>query len=295
MQIYKKIIFYLVLFFPLNVHIVSVEKDIYIIGNSISYPPGGFFFQFFAVLNQLEWCERNNKVPVVYWGNDSLYFEAEGYNGEKNNVWEYYFEQVSDQSYPNGHPVSHSFYPDTNFGIYKGASSFKEIISLNRRWVHILIKKFIHIKPIIMQKIEDFFKKNMENKFTIGIHMRGTDKQIEVKPVEVKKFFDEANKIASQHPVCQFFVATDEEKLLEAAIQNLRGKVIFYDALRSSSKEPLHYSANLPSINKAKLGEDVLIDAQLLSRCNILIHANSNVAAAVLFFNDHLEHIFLEP
>ena len=88
----------------------------------------------------------------------------------------------------------------------------------------------------------------------------------------------------------QFFVATDEQKLLEEAQELLSGPVIYCDSYRSLNGEPLHRPKKKQDYSKAKLGEEVLIETLLLSKCNGFVHTRSNVSTAVLFFNPELEN-----
>lgn len=116
--------------------------------------------------------------------------------------------------------------------------------------------------------------------------MRGTDKWKETRPVDPEIILAEANKYADLG--YQFLVASDENKLLEMAKSTLRSKAIFYDAKRSDDDKPVYRYSN------AKMGEEVLIEAQLLARCDKFIHTKSNVSTAVLFFNPNLENTLLE-
>ena len=67
-----------------------------------------------------------------------------------------------------------------------------------------IIKQFIHLRPYLAQKIESFYQKNMAGKKIIGIHLRGTDKKIEVLPVNIQEMLNDANKLALQFTDCQF-------------------------------------------------------------------------------------------
>jgi len=40
-----------------------------------------------------------------------------------------------------------------------------------------------------------------------------------------------------------------------------------------------------------KIGEECLIDALILSRCNILVHGNSNVSNFILCYNKKIKNI----
>ena len=138
--------------------------------------PSGFFPAFFGVLNQLYWCEHAGKTPVVYWGKESFYWQKSGYNGSFN-AWEYYFEPVSDESASEGEPR------DKNFSIDRPIFSYS--IDLETRLLaNRFINSYVEVVPSIKDKIELFFRKKMAGEKTIGIHLRGTDKHLEVKIVD---------------------------------------------------------------------------------------------------------------
>ena len=41
---------------------------------------------------------------------------------------------------------------------------------------------------------------------------------------------------------------------------------------------------------RAKMGEDVIVEVNLLSRCDLFLHTCSSVSTAVLFLSPELEH-----
>lgn len=245
-----------------------------------------------AVLNNLEWCSNTTIQPYVYWDESCLYYQPEGYNGVQSNVWEYYFEQVSTGTYKKDDPAWLGFRNIEGKGISllkdQGA---KYNTPEYRESVHKIIEKYIRIKPQVTAQVEAFYKKFMAGKKTIGIHLRGTDKPSEAKPIHPRVILDSAQKLALKYPGCQFLVATDEVALLEEAKKSLRGKVIFSNSYRSPDGKPIHFHA--PNYSKAKLGEEVLIEALLLARCTAFVHTVSNVSMSVLFLNPHLENVLV--
>jgi len=286
----------------------------------------GFFSCFLGTLNQLFSCEIHNKTPVVYWDKTSLYYEENGFNGCKN-VWEYYFEPVSSLSFVHGDCV-HNVYPikDIDFSQtythtssinvnYRGINKnypYQLIISVNptslhRMQAHRLISSYIKIKPCVQKKIDHFYQQYMNGKKTIGIHLRGTDKHIEAIPICPEKMIEIALGFADE--ATQFLIATDEQSLLFKAISLLRGrKVIYYDCYRSPNNSPLHglgkiknAPQNLALSNDdtiltpclAQLGEDVLVEASLLAKCNLFIHTLSNVSTAVCYLNSTLKNVLI--
>lgn len=281
----------------MGIQILSNAQDKHVIGCRSHV---GFFSNFLAVLHQLQWCERNNKVPVVYWPAGSLYHDERGLNGViSDNVWDYYFYPVSQGSYciedqpcyeysMDGYAIATLPFPLP----YQG---FEHIIQLYpnkplRAVMHGYIERYIQIKEPIADKIEQFYKQHIKDKFTVSIHLRGTDKHYEIGKIAYDQLFEEANKFAP----CQFYVATDEQKLLEQAQEKLQGPVISYDCFRSAGNHwaGIHYLNQYPQDrSRALLGEEALIECVLLSRCNVMVHTWSNLSISALLFNPDLEHI----
>lgn len=245
----------------------------------------GFFAAFFSTLTHLFWCDRAGKTPVVYWDSESLYYQPEGYNGSLN-VWEYYFEPVSKLKYEAGDSIRRSWTDPTGYVLELIMPNCwnKNQVKSYRQDVKRLIDKYVKIKPSIQEKIDKFYKDNMKGKKTVGLHLRGTDKVAETRKIPTNVLIAEANK----HSDCQYLICTDEAALLEEAKKTLNGKVIYYDCFRSDDGTPVHKNDS-KNYSKAKAGEDVLIDAQLLARCDHFIHTYSCVSSAVLFFNPFLE------
>ena len=253
-----------------------------------SHRKGGLFYNFLGALNNIRYAESKNMVPVVLWDAPYLYFEK-GHGGT-DNIWEYYFEPVSSAHYeendtiwPSNEAPDNRALAPTRFSKchqYEAASLRKQMSEI--------IKKYIRVKPSIQQKIDQFYQENMAGKITIGIHLRGTDKKDELQyTFDPEIMLHDANKLAADFPGCQFFIATDEEKLLKKAQNILQGKVLYCPAQRSLNGSPIHYSKQK---NKAHLGEEVIIEALLLSRCNMFLHTCSSVSTAVLFFNPTLKN-----
>lgn len=263
----------------------------------------GFFSNFLAVLNQLKWCEKNNKIPVVYWPKPGLYYDERGLNGiVSDNIWDYYFDPVSNlqcESHDNpcyeysldGYAVATLPYPFP----YESLAHIKQVYpdKALRCRMNNLISNYIKIKEPTLNKVEQFYQKHLKDNFTVSIHLRGTDKHYEVKPVSIDQIFDEANKYAP----CQFYIATDEERLLQEAQKKLKGNVISYNCFRASSNSQsgVHYVSDYPiDRSRALLGEEALIDCLLLSRCNLMIHTWSNLSISALLFNPEIEHIHVD-
>lgn len=273
----------------LNSHLITPNDHKFVIGGV----GVGFFSMFLGMLNNLDYADRHHKTPVIdcnfgYFA----YKNTDGYNGSMN-PWEYYFEPVSDLQYSPGDKIHTAFKaPDNTQCLYNCKDGYDQ--KYRNKWFGV-INKHIKLKPNIIHKIDFFYENYIASKITVGIHLRGTDKGSEVKQIPPEVILARANNIASKlGKDVQFLVATDEEKLLTLAKSKLNGHVIFYNATRYNNFKfyksingiPVFVDPNI--LNKALLGEEVLIEANLLARCNVLVHTLSNVSLAISFFNPTL-------
>jgi hypothetical protein len=247
-------------------------------------PGAGFFANVLSVLGHINWSLRHNKSPVVYWDHRCEYYTPEGYNGSYN-AWEYYFEPLTPVQYEDGDYIHASYVNPDGQCLCGNVKLSKDFCTTIHAY---LLKPFIRLNHYMQQKVDDFFDAHMRGHHTIGIHVRGTDKYKEVKPVAPELLLQTAQALAT--PETQFFIATDEEALLELAQKTLQGKVLWYDSHRSRTKEPVHLQS-YP--NKASLGEEVLIEVMLFTRCDQFVHTCSNISAAVLFFNPNIQNVCL--
>ena len=255
----------------------------------------GFFSCFNHTISNLLYADRHNKIPVVdfrltgRFHGRFIYLQADGYNGS-TNPWEYYFEPVSHLKYEPGDYIHRNYLTLDRCDIpINDPIAYEPDV---RNSAHNCIKKYIKIKSNIQAKIDQFYSENMLNKVTIGIHLRGTDKMIEVLPINPNVILQTANEIAEEMGNdCQFFVATDEERLLTLAKSTLKGPVISYNSTRSLDGMPTHIDFDI--INRALLGEEILIETKLLSLCDLLIHTLSHISQAACYFNPELKNILL--
>lgn len=239
----------------------------------------GLFSSFLGVVNHLVFCKQHDLVPVVYWDNQSLYFDNNT-NNINNNVWEYYFEPVSHLVYENDDQIHRSFSSEAGTPTY---------YFNNRELVCKVVEEYIHVKPHIKNKVDQFYEQYMQDKKTIGIHLRGTDKIPAMAGLHRENMpLEELFKLVNNYEDHQFFIATDEQELLEKAKQALKGTVIYSDSIRSTNSSPLHHGSTI--LNKAQIGEQALIDVLLLAKCDHLFASYSNLSFAVIYFNKNIPY-----
>jgi hypothetical protein len=170
-----------------------------------------------------------------------------------------------------------------------------------------VIDKYIQIQPAVLEKLDAFYEKNMAGKTTIGIHLRGTDRAGGKRDLDIKsenlierknsailrshklteQLLEAAEKVASESVGdIQFFIATDDEALLEHAQTLTTRPIIYCDSQRSKDGSAVHKSGTKKG--GPIVGEEVLIEALLLSKCEFLAHSLSCVSIGALTLNPDL-------
>lgn len=284
-----KVFIFIFLFFYLQSF--SFEKK-YIIGVLGS----GFFSEFFGVLRNIIGCEKKRLVPVVYWDHRSPYYVDKG--NRYNNVWEYYFEPVSNLKFEKADKINRipydeisSFFPSSPYIEWQLPNYVHNFDYNFRKYMNSIIRKYIRIKKSILEKVNFFYKKYMKGKKIIGVHIRGTNKILESPPVDINVFL----KVVSRYKKHKIFIASDEHAIVKKFKKAFPQEVICYDAHRSSDSSPHYLGTDKKNPLNAIIGEEVLIETMLLSKCDLFVHSVSNVSTVVLFFNPELKHIFLDP
>src|SRR6185369_12171471 len=82
-----------------------------------------------------------------------------------------------------------------------------------------------------------------------------------------------------QHPDAGLFLITDDRELLASYQRRYRDRLIHTEAIRTENCRGVHYQ---PQSSRYRLGEEVLVDALLASRCRAFVgNGLSNVSCAV--------------
>jgi len=278
----------------------------------------GLFSNFLHTIQYLFKADARGKIPIVHW--NIIWYMNEG---SEDNVWEYYFCPVSDYSledidpndgvknlysYRNG-GVSHYLEGEKNGGRWdRNSWNYKvhppKLCIWNpnkkfRAYYNKVISKHIRIKKQILDKIDRFYKENMEDcENVLGAHIRAcSDRDGGSRDIDIKGYTDSIDKYISEFSDAKIFVATDYNPVLEELVSKYGDRVVYYDSQRSDNGysviadcSPVEEKKNRGS----KPGEEVVIDCLLLSKCNKIIHKSSNVSTAALLFNpdNDNEYIF---
>lgn len=288
---------------------MSEQKPLFLIKPPLKH--AGFAACLLTVLNHIRYCEREALTPVVHIDDacDTRFLDPE----YGDNVWEQYFEPVdaysstdlqrmladpactriaSELHRVDASIVSHiKANPDSiftwTFGHWRTdipddmTAWFEQQRTKGRETV----RKYVRIRPHILDKVDRFFDRYMKGRRVLGVHIRGTDLHY-APPVSPAEYFESIEQYLEDHPDAHLFLATDQVQYLELFKKRYGDIVHYYDCLRSStSTAPFNSKAGSPY----QKGEDVLIDILLLSRCDFFVRGASNIPEMAIFFSENLE------
>jgi len=288
---------------------MSERRPILLIKPSLK--DAGFAACLLTVLNYARYCEREGLTPVVHIDGSCGTRFLDPEHGD--NVWQQYFEPIgpwssaelqhmlADPARASGAlevrcvdaalPPRIKADPDSiftwTFGHWR--TSVPEDVAAwfaeQRRKGRESVRRYVRVKPRVMEKVEQFHDRRMKGGRVLGVHIRGTDLRY-APPVSPAEYFEPIERYLEAHSRARIFLATDQVQYLELIKKRYGSIVQNYDCLRSTtSTAPF----NLKTGSPYRKGEDVLVDILLLSRCDFLIRGASNIPEMAIYFSENLE------
>ncbi|MEO8301398.1 MAG: hypothetical protein ABI608_06380 [Rhizomicrobium sp.] len=281
----------------------------------------GFWADMAHVLGSLLLAEITGRIPLVYWGSESLFSDK-----SERDAFTHYFEPVSAMSLQQlARMRNASFFPPRWNGANLAQSGISKwqgkgsragaVFFLNRPetiavsdfhigvvhvmpWIpqshflagksleeihHYLTAKYLRPRPGILAACDAFFAAHLAGGPFVALHMRGSDKAIEDPDLDRtnRELLAALDATDSSWPI---FLMTDDAQCL-ARMKNAYGRRIFAtDCQRTGTEEGVHY---LPTVDPVKAGREVLIDTYLALRAARFIgNGRSNVSAMIAAMKD---------
>ena len=293
--------------------------------------PVGLFSLYLQVLGQVAVCRKTDAVPIVYFNSRSLYWSDRGHHGVRN-VWEYYFEPVSERAIgdvvdaepevlENAEIWDFSRHRDQlniprrvgqatgTIPVREGAivtNEFPpkvidftwEMPARRKRALNRIIQESLRVRPRVAEKAAAFQKQQFGSD-VLGVHIRGAERapgRLFYAPdgqVPLERYIREIDTYLASHPASGIFCATDSQGALDVLEERYGSRVVSYPAARLSPADEhlgLHHTEP-EGRSKAEIGEEVVIECLLLSRCNYLLHGSSNVSLVATLMNPMLGHL----
>lgn len=277
----------------------------------------GLWNELHHVLVQLLVAEILQRIPVVYWGKESLYSPADDVN-----AFEEFFMPVSEYGINDLANDEFSFYPERwNSGniltvpghsgdfVYTAVEQLKEctadvivsdsytdveriipsipedhrLYGMNRRdLLYRLICRYIRLKEDILKAIDDFYDKNMKGTPLLAVHIRSSDKITEVKHLNYlnERYPSEIEKILKLKPDMRIFLMTDCIEILEE-YRKRYGRHLIYTECRRVPRDGMGVHFQEYKDIRIK-GLEIIMDSWLAAKCDYFIgNGYSNVSLGI--------------
>lgn len=278
----------------------------------------GLWNEMHHVLTQLLAAEIVQRIPVVYWGKGSLYASADDSNAFEQfflPVSGYGVHDLAKQGfsfYPgwwNSENILGTFPEDPEhdrntlmdclkkcddnvwvadkyFGIGEIIPFIPEdhwLHGLNRRsLLYNLICKYIRLREEVRAPIEDFYNENMKGTPLLAVHIRSSDKIVEVQHLHElnERYPQEIDKILKANPGMRIFLMTDCFEVLEEYRKRYGDLLIYTDCRRvPRNGQGVHFQEYQDNWIK---GFEIIRDTWLAAKCDFFIgNGYSNVSLAV--------------
>jgi hypothetical protein len=276
----------------------------------------GFWSDIDHVLGQLLCSEMTARIPVVYWGKNSLFGDGQG------NAFHHYFEPVADCTVEALRDPSLTFFPpkwnaqnllEEDVNKWSGRHSrMAALYALNRSedvvvsdfhthvctlqpWIRPahrlyrldtrslyrhLFAKYLRLRAHLQHRVETFWTERLAGHRWLAVHVRGSDKEREVPNLgQLNMQYQRTIEETLQHDQeLSVFLLTDSTPILEEYRARYQSRLRFTDSIRTAAKEGVHYSGH----GGRQIGEEVAIDTYLAARCDrFLGNGLSNVSTTI--------------
>lgn len=272
----------------------------------------GFFSNLVNVFNMISMAEKNGYRPVVVL-NNGPYTEnrpnMQPENYDANNWFNNYFKSIGENSakyidklgklpvFPR-HAKKYHLY-EYNFKSLQNTYNVLDVENHRRIW-----KKYFVVLPFILEKVEKLFKE-LPSAGVLGIFYRGTDtngqKKESVRNTAYSSIRVAAQKELEKNPlVSAIFISSDEQPFVDyLQSKNWSVPTFCSGAIRSSKNTSLVKKKNIDSkdtvhlglknCNRFLKGQDVLVDALILSKCYKIIATKSSMLHFLKVVNPDIE------
>ncbi len=261
----------------------------------------GFFGNFFCILSMIKESQELDAEPYVDFKNTAFCegynpYEDESYPKNSSNPWDWWFEQSRIESDQDLISVPQEY-----------SMSLDQSRSLHRRSDLEVLKKIFKdnftIKEKIIQEAEDYYKRFFEGRKILGVMARGAEKNY-FEPQyglhSTKLWIDETKRILrKKKDVDHIFLVTEEESTVEQFKRHFPD-ILFLDVFRRTNQDD-EFIKNFPlwpcldnsrHNHKKRLGEECIIQALLLSRCNYLLGKQCGTISAAVLFSNKIDEIY---
>ncbi len=237
----------------------------------------GFWSDIEHVLGALLIAEITDRIPVVYWGTNSLFRARHG-----PNAFQVYFEPVSEVQIGDLQDPALQFFPpkwsaqniySENVNKWNGSYSRMAGLYFLNRPEDVLVSDF-HVQ------VNDMVPWIRESHPLHGWKPLRIYRYLFLLNEEYERAISE---LVARHRNLTIFLLTDDETILERYRDRYGDRLVYTDAIRSRSDVGVHYQGH----SGDKVGMEIMMDTYLAARCDYFLgFGYSNVSTTVQHMKD---------
>jgi len=257
----------------------------------------GFFSNLNGVLNHLRYSLGRNGIEaiIVDWrANPAERHEFSYGRAEDGNLWLRFFEPLAFERHPPALSATR-FYANDAMTSRRAYAMYK----FGWRWRRIynrLFRRYIAVRPALLARAEAIHARHMAGHYRIGVHCRHPkhDSECLHPSPSLARYIAMTRALLPSDRSWIVFLASDYEPAVAAFRAVFGERLAMQEGVKRApgpSAEQRHHIDPDPAIES---GEQVLIDALLLARCDALVHVTSNLATAVGYMNPQSRMVYCE-
>ncbi len=190
-----------------------------------------------------------------------------------------------------------------------------------RRQYSAVFKDHIRLRPDLQADIDGFSQRYLDGRFVIAAHVRHPSHTIEQPGAVIAREDAYLRRIEAElarrslgSDCWTVFLATDQDRVVERFKSAFGDRVAYLSDVRRTRAAEDQAFERLPAAEKGRDGHqlqhlvaadraswsvdmarEVIRDAWLMARSNVLLHVVSNVSTAVAYLNPSVEMLFCSP
>ena len=269
----------------------SVQKTLLLRANN-----SGFFSNLNCVLSHLRFTlgRHGAAATIVDWRARADRSNFPYGTSADGNLWPHFFEPLAFELRPGDLIETHLFARRAMtarraYAMYKLDSTWRQIYGR-------LFQRYIRVKPEIQARADALHNTTMAGHYRVGVHCRHPNHDSEClhRSPSLRRYIAAVRALLPADRSWVVFLATDYEPAVAAFRSAFGERLVIQSGVRralATGDEQMHHGNSEPGV---ELGEQVLIDALLLARCDAFVHVTSNLATAVGYMNPETRMVYCD-
>lgn len=210
------------------------------------------------------------------------------------NLWERFYQALR---FPNAPPAERVTRAYADFGM-TGLRAYR-MYKRGDRWrdeYGQAYRDHIRVLPAIRDRVDELWQTGMTGRFCVGVHIRHIDHSHECpRPIpEHDVFVERAKQLGGRSEQSAVFLATDAPSAVERFDSAFGRRLVIQPGVSRERVRRGQPQVGMPNPS-LEHGIQVLVDALLLARCDVVLHTVSNIATAAGYINPALRMVYCEP